>query len=166
MRRQTYRKNKSKKSMIMALISIAFVALFIFIIAYDSPTGNRADKVIDNDIVIQSNEIDDTAKFYPAIIDGLEIEVIAVRALDGTIRTAFNTCQSCYTSGRGFFVQQDNVLICNNCGNQFIFDQIEKTNGACNPVPITESVKTVTEDTITIPQEYLSQAVVMFKSWK
>ena len=115
---------------------------------------------------MQASEIDETARFYSTKIDGNEIEVLAVRSSDGTIRTAFNTCQSCYSSGRGFFVQEDNVLICNNCGNQFTLDQIEKSNGACNPVPITESMKIVTENTITIPQEYLSQAVVMFQSWK
>lgn len=148
------------------MLSIAFVALFIFIITSDSPSDIRADKIINNDIVIQASEIGEIASFYPAEIDGNEIEVLAVKASDGTIRTAFNTCRSCYASGRGFFVQQDNLLICNNCGNQFTLDQVEKSNGACNPVPITESMKTVTEDTITIPKEYLSQAAVLFQSWK
>ncbi|NLZ82497.1 MAG: DUF2318 domain-containing protein [Clostridiales bacterium] len=166
MGKNTYKKRNRKKSIITASVSIAVVLLFIYIIVSDSPSDIRAKKVIDDDIVIQASEIDETARFYSTKIDGNEIEVLAVRSSDGTIRTAFNTCQSCYSSGRGFFVQEDNVLICNNCGNQFTLDQIEKSNGACNPVPITESMKIVTENTITIPQEYLSQAVVMFQSWK
>jgi uncharacterized membrane protein len=166
MGKNTYKKRNRKKSIITASVSLAVVLLFIYIIMSDSPSDIRAKKVIDDDIVIQASEIDETARFYPVEIDGNEIEVLAVKAPDNTIRTAFNTCRSCYPSGRGYFVQQDDVLVCNNCGNKFTLDQIEKSNGACNPVPITESMKTVTEDTITIPEQYLSQAVVMFQSWK
>ena len=39
------------------------------------------------------------------------IEVLAVKSSDGTIRTAFNTCQVCYASGRGYYIQQGDGLI-------------------------------------------------------
>ncbi len=57
------------------------------------------------DLVIPISTITGDANYYPIDVDGTEMEVIAVRAPDGTIRTAFNTCQVCYGSGRGYYVQ-------------------------------------------------------------
>jgi len=34
------------------------------------------------------------------------MEVLAVKAPDGTIRTAMNTCKICYDSGAGYYVQE------------------------------------------------------------
>ena len=94
------------------------------------------------------------------------MEVLAVRAPDGTIRTAFNTCQVCYASGRGYFVQTGTLLVCQNCGNRYRMNQVERQAGGCNPVPIFPANKTVTSDTITISREYLRRIKVMFESWR
>ncbi|HHU70719.1 MAG TPA: DUF2318 domain-containing protein [Clostridiales bacterium] len=166
MSKKTYRKRNRKQSIITASVSIAVILLFIFIIVSDSPLDIRSKKIINDDIIIQTSEIGETARFYPAEIDGKQIEVLAVKAPDNTIRTAFNTCRSCYPSGRGYFVQKDDMLVCNNCGNKFALNGIEKSDGACNPVPITEANKTVTEDTITISKAYLSETLLTFQSWK
>ncbi len=94
------------------------------------------------------------------------MEILAVKASDGTVRTAFNTCQVCYSSGRGYYVQKDDVVICQNCGNRFKLDQIEKIKGGCNPVPIAKENKTETKDTITISAAYIAQFQPLFKKWK
>ena len=41
----------------------------------------------------------------PPLLTSTWLEVLAVKAPDGTIRTAFNTCQVCYGSGRGLYRQ-------------------------------------------------------------
>jgi uncharacterized membrane protein len=69
------------------------------------------------------------------------MEVLAVKAPDGTIRTAFNTCQVCFGSGRGYYKQEGKTLVCQNCGNRFSLDDVEKVRGGCNPVPILENEK-------------------------
>ncbi|MHB8128355.1 MAG: DUF2318 domain-containing protein [Mobilitalea sp.] len=120
----------------------------------------------DSDLVIPVKDLSETATFYPAEIDGIKLEVLAVKAPDGTIRTAFNTCQVCYTSGNGYYVQDGDVLVCQNCGNRFGMGDVEVTKGGCNPVPITVENKTVTDDTITISKDFLSQATVIFENWK
>jgi uncharacterized membrane protein len=89
-----------------------------------------------------------------------------VEAPDGTIRTAFNTCQVCYDSGRGYYKQDGNVLVCQNCGNRFKMNQVEVQSGGCNPVPIFSENKTVTDETITISGEFLTEAKVIFANWK
>ncbi|MCX7039609.1 MAG: Fe-S-containing protein, partial [Spirochaetes bacterium] len=91
---------------------------------------------------------------------------LAVRAPDATIRTALNTCQICYSSGRGFYTQQGDVLVCNNCGNRFKVSQVERIKGGCNPVPITGEWKTEEADFIVISKAFLEQAKPLFLNWK
>jgi uncharacterized membrane protein len=122
--------------------------------------------VVDQDLVIPVKDISPTARFYPVQIEGTLLEVLAVKAPDGTIRTAFNTCQVCYSSGRGYYIQQGSVLVCQNCGNRFRMGQVESVSGGCNPVPIFPEYKKVDEDTITIPREFLAQARLIFARWK
>jgi uncharacterized membrane protein len=120
----------------------------------------------DKDLVINVSDVTENAVFYPVDIQGTRIEVLAVKAPDGTIRTAFNTCQVCYASGRGFYKQQGTVLVCQNCGNRFRMNQVEVRSGGCNPVPIPKDNKTETAATITISKDYLARARDIFARWK
>ena len=64
----------------------------------------------DGALVIPLSQISGTAAFFPVEVDGTAMEVIAVRDSAGKVRTAFNTCQICYGSGRGYSpVQRDQV---------------------------------------------------------
>lgn len=118
------------------------------------------------DLVIPVSGISATAIFYPVDVEGTKMEVLAVKAPDGSIRTAFNTCQVCYDSGRGYYKQEGDVLVCQNCGNRFKMDQVEVVTGGCNPVPILSQDKTVTNDSITISYSFLSKAKGIFANWK
>jgi uncharacterized membrane protein len=122
--------------------------------------------IADKDLVIPLSDISENAVFYPVDIDGTRLEVLAVKAPDGTIRTAFNTCQVCYSSGRGFYKQQGTVLVCQNCGNRFRMNQVEQRSGGCNPVPIQAANKTVSDTSITISKDYLTRAKAIFASWR
>lgn len=161
------------------IISIAVIALALGIIAYftlfaddgkgeTASLGNTAKSVTNEngDMEIPLSEISEEASFY--VYDELssEIEVIAVKASDGTIRTAFNTCQVCYSSGRGYYVQEDDYLVCQNCGNAFRKDDVEVTKGGCNPVPIYDEYTETTENSIVIPKAFLEEAEVIFENWK
>jgi uncharacterized membrane protein len=134
-------------------------------------TGAARDNVapattVDSDLVISVNAVSETANFYPVEIAGTKLEVIAVKAPDGTIRTAFNTCQVCYDSGRGYYEQDGDVLVCQNCGNRYGMDQVETEAGGCNPVPIFPDNKTVDDESITISKDFLTEASVIFANWK
>lgn len=118
------------------------------------------------DLVIPIADVSDQAKFYEYDADGTKLEVIAIKASDGTIRTAFNTCQVCFSSGRGYYKQEGNQLVCQNCGNRFSPDDVEVTKGGCNPVPIQEADKTIDNTNITISKDYLNSAKELFDNWK
>jgi uncharacterized membrane protein len=111
-------------------LAVALIAMFLL-------TGAPADAE-DGGLFIPAGDITEKAVFYPLNVDGVDMEVFAVKAPDGTIRTAFNTCQLCYDSGYGYFVQDGGVFVCQNCGNRFKASDIETVNGGCNPLPITK----------------------------
>lgn len=146
------------------VIPVAVIAIVVFSLA-DKPAG-KTPVVSNSDLVIPLSEVSETAAFYPVEIDGTQLEVLAVQAPDGSVRTAFNTCQVCYSSGKGYYVQEGDVLVCQNCGNRFRMDDVEVTRGGCNPVPIAFDNKNVNDDSITISKEFLAQAKVIFANWK
>ncbi len=142
------------------------IALFIFAlpIAFSQETDPKASA--DWGIVIKKKDITMKAKFYSYVLDGRNMEVFAVKASDGTIRTALNTCQVCYSSGRGYYVQEGAVFVCQNCGNRFRLDQIELVKGGCNPIPIPKKDKTDLGDSIGISRQYLASVAPYFANWK
>jgi hypothetical protein len=145
-------------------------AITVFAIAalsFSSLAAFAGGRILPNgDMQISKNEVTATAKFYPYNLDGVLIEVLALRAPDGTVRTAFNTCQVCYSSGRGYYVQQGDVLVCQNCRNRFKASQVELIKGGCNPVPITADLKKEDANTITIGKWLFTEAKPLFLRWK
>lgn len=131
-----------------------------------SSTTSESTQNASGDLVIPVSSISEKATFYPMTVDGTKLEVIAVKAPDGSIRTAFNTCQVCYASGRGYYKQDGDALVCQNCGNRFAMSDVEISKGGCNPVPIFDENKTVDDSNITISGDYLKEATQIFQNWK
>ncbi len=165
---------KSKKINILAIVLPVFILVVIGVIfANKNRVGNdvNSDKnvsavTVNDNLIIPIKDISTTATFYPVEIDGTKLEVLAIKASDGTVRTAFNTCQICYSSGKGYYEQQGSMLICQNCGNRFNSDDVEITRGGCNPVPIFSEDKTVDSENITISKEFLEKSKNIFENWK
>lgn len=132
-----------------------------------SASTKEAEVISSGDsLVIPVDDISEKASFYPVDVDGVSLEVVAVKVSDGTIRTAFNTCQICYGSGRGYYKQSGDVLVCQNCGNQFAMDHVEVESGGCNPWPIFANDKTVDDDNISISYDFLKESTGIFANWK
>ena len=106
-------------------------------------------------IVINTTNIGSKATFYNYNADGTTIRLFAVKASDGTIRMAFNTCQVCNPSPKAYFVQNGKNFICQNCKNSFATDNIGKERGGCNPIPITTDERIDGENTITITKQFI-----------
>lgn len=126
--------------------------------AQTGPGGNG------DGITIVKKDITETATFIPYNIGDTKMEIVAVMAPDGTIRTALNTCQVCWDSGRGYYKQEGDELVCQNCGNRFKISQIEKMKNGCNPVPITGEGKADNGDTISISGDELAKYKSFFES--
>jgi hypothetical protein len=136
-----------------------------FIVLRPGSDGNSSEAVA-GDLKILKSEVTETVKFYPYKAGTTDMEVMAVKASDGSIRTAFNTCQICHDSGKGYYKQQGDVVVCQNCGNQFALDQIEKIKGGCNPVPIMNENKTDNGTDIVISSAFLNENKDLFSNWE
>lgn len=131
-----------------------------------SAGANKSVQTENGDVMIPLSDLSSKARFYDVEIDGTKLELLAVKAADGSIHTAFNTCQVCYSSGRGYYVQEGDELVCQNCGNRFPINEVGVTRNGCNPVPILENERTTGKDSITIPATFLKKYVTIFKNWK
>lgn len=117
----------------------------------------------DDEIIIDTKDIDDNITFVSYEVDGITIQFIVVRGSDGNIRIAFNTCQVCNPSPNAYFIQKGNYIECQNCGTKFKIDDIGIKKGGCNPTPVEE--KKELEDKIIISKDYVESFKTKFQNW-
>ena len=160
-------RQKSKGRRMFTLPVFAAVVLLMALALLLIPRGKKTGKLSPGDsLTIPLASVTRTASFFPVNVDGTEMEVLAIRTESGEIRTAFNTCQSCYTSGRGYYVADGTELICQNCGFHFTAEEVGlEGRGGCNPWPIPASERIETEDSILIPYAVLADAKEIFSNW-
>ena len=155
---------KKKSSSLVIIVVAVIVAVLAFTLPKlmsqkeeVSVSAEAGEKDVQNlseseDLVIPLDKVTNNVTFYAVDVDGTEMEVMAVRDSSGNIRTAFNTCQVCYSSGRGYYQQEGNDLVCQNCG--------------CNPVPIMDNDRKITDTSITISYDFLKNYKEIFAQWK
>ncbi|MBU1050295.1 DUF2318 domain-containing protein [Candidatus Bipolaricaulota bacterium] len=81
---------------------------------------------------------DYAAHYYTYMFGDQPIEFFVLKSADGVVRSAFNACDVCYRSLKGYS-QDGQIMVCNNCGSQFPADQINIVRGGCNPSPLERS---------------------------
>ena len=94
---------KQKHAPRKAAVILLAVVLALLAVGCGKQAGTVQQGTLNEEgaLVIPVSEITNDPQFYALTVNDTEMQVIAVRAPDGTIRTAFNTCQVCYSSGRG-----------------------------------------------------------------
>ena len=106
-----------KSNTALIVIAVVLVGVAVGAVMFGGGLGSESDRsgeaaaenatadvlqIVEGEfLAIRTDEIGNDAAFFPMDVDGTAMEVLAVRASDGSIRTAFNTCQSCYASGAG-----------------------------------------------------------------
>lgn len=76
---------------------------------------------------------DGKARFFKFEDNGKEISFFAVKAADGSYKTAFDACDSCFKSKKGY-EQQDDKMNCKNCNQKFAINRLgPNATGGCNP---------------------------------
>tara|TARA_Y100000310_G_scaffold151164_1_gene150698 strand:+ start:5506 stop:5937 length:432 start_codon:yes stop_codon:yes gene_type:complete len=115
-----------KSTIIISIVILAGIILFTF---RGSITGNVIGS--SNDFKISLSEISEQAVFY----EQNGVRFFAIRAEDGSIKTAFDACDVCYSSNKGYR-QEGDYMICNNCGNKYPISGLGTENirgGGCWP---------------------------------
>lgn len=136
------------RKLIIPAILIVIVA-FAIIIAMGNEGGGGpepTDSVYVNDnneVELDASEITTSARYYSYDAGSKEVRFFALRGSDGQVRVAMDACDVCYSAKKGY-IQQGNVMKCNNCGNEYESDGIGTKNaagGGCWPgyVPIKDT---------------------------
>lgn len=159
------KENKKRNIVIIAVIIVFVVAVITALAIKFNNTSSVNEKNAKGMIILHANEnnniemnvsdVTEKAKFYVYNIDGIDIEIFAVKASDGTIRTAFNTCQVCSPSPKAYFVQNGKDFICQNCMNAFPTDRIGIERGGCNPIPISFDERKDEGEKIILTKEFV-----------
>ena len=119
-------------------ILVAFFCLAFLIFAFlTNGFGFFQSRQVDlgASVQISLSEITDQAKWYEYDLGEKNIKFFAVRAEDGSIRTAFDACDVCFAVGKGYR-QEGNDMVCNNCGLRFPINGLGTENrnpGGCWP---------------------------------
>lgn len=79
------------------------------------------------------------AIFLKADIAGKEIHYFALKSSDGVYRAAYDACDVCFRTNRGYR-QEGDLMVCNNCGQKFPSDKVNEIKGGCNPSPLARTV--------------------------
>ena len=101
---------------------------------------------------------DGKAHHYTYMNEGQPIEFFVLKSSDGVVRAAFNACDSCFSSKRGY-LQDGDDMICQNCGLRFASDQINIVRGGCNPSPVE---RVVDGDILVIQEEDIIAGAMYF----
>lgn len=84
---------------------------------------------------------DGKAHFYKIEDGGKELAFFAVKSADGSIKTAFDACDACYKSKKGY-EQQGDKMNCKNCNQKFAINRLgPNATGGCNPGYLPHQVK-------------------------
>jgi len=76
---------------------------------------------------------DGKARFYKLEDGGKEIAFFAVKSADGSYKTAFDACDACYKSKKGY-EQTGDKMNCKNCNQKFAIGRLgPNATGGCNP---------------------------------
>lgn len=127
--------NKGNWSFVKAIIIISVVS-FAGIILMQSANNENVIMATqeDDELVIQVSSLSNNAKFYGYKAEGTLIKFFGVVGSDNDVHIAFDACDVCYSDRKGY-VQDNTVMVCRNCGNQFLIDGIgtENLQGGCWP---------------------------------
>ncbi|MBW2709293.1 MAG: DUF2318 domain-containing protein [Deltaproteobacteria bacterium] len=71
--------------------------------------------------------------------NNVTIKYFVLKSSDGVIRAAFDACDVCWPSGKGYYQEQD-AMVCRNCGKRFSSVKINEVKGGCNPAPLNRKI--------------------------
>ncbi len=142
---------KSKKSlyMILSLVLVAATAIAgYYLYAQTAPSNFASDAAaIDGQETVTAQTIsypvslfqDGVARHFEHKTGDTTIRYFILKSSDNVVRAAFDACDVCWRSGKGY-VQEGDQMVCRNCGRRFSSIKINEVQGGCNPAPLNRSI--------------------------
>lgn len=126
----------------VALVAVVAVAAIVVLTRGGAEAATATAPVAPGggDVTIPVADLaDGQAKYYTYDAGGVAVKYFVLKSSDGEYRAAFDACDVCYPNKKGYS-QQGDVMVCNNCGQQFDSTQINELRGGCNPSPLERTV--------------------------
>jgi uncharacterized membrane protein len=82
---------------------------------------------------------DGKAKYFSFESTGKTVNFFVLKSSDNVLRAAFDSCDVCYAAKKGYR-QEGDLMVCNNCGQQFPSVRINVEQGGCNPAPLERNI--------------------------
>ena len=117
----------------------------------------------DGFITWPADQVTSDVQFLNYDANGTTVQILLLRDDAGDIRAAFNTCQSCSPSPKAYYVQEDDKLICQNCGFDFTPEEVGIVHGGCNPWPV-DGIE-ITDTQVRIPASSADAMAQTFANW-
>lgn len=120
----------------VAAIMVAAVVVASAPQAHALFSRHASPEVADGAVRIPLDEVSDgKAHYYHVEIMGKDIRFFVVQSPDGVVRAAFDACDVCFESRKGY-EQDGEYMVCANCGQRFHVSRINEVQGGCNPAPL------------------------------
>lgn len=133
---------KQVKQVVWAVVAVAVLVTGV-VSAFAFSLGKYEKAKVSGDVAIiaVSKVSDGKAHFFKFEDGGKEITFFVAKATDGSFKAAFDACDSCYKSKKGY-EQQGDKMNCKNCNQKFAIGRLgPNATGGCNPgyLPLQQS---------------------------
>ena len=82
---------------------------------------------------------DGQARHFDYKHNDITVRYFILKSSDGIIRAAFDACDVCWPSGKGYYQEGDH-MVCRNCGRRFASVSVNEVKGGCNPAPLKRGI--------------------------
>jgi len=124
---------RTKTAVLAGVVAVALLVGAISVFAFSLGKFEKV-KVSNGTVSLSAAKMSDgKAHFYKFEDGGKEITFFAVKSADGSVKTAFDACDACYKSKKGY-EQQGDKMNCKNCNQKFAINRLgPNATGGCNP---------------------------------
>jgi uncharacterized membrane protein len=139
------KKNKRKITPVIIVIAFlipAIAGVWVYSGSNDpsSVAVSTQSEQIESQVTYPVSMFDDGMAQHFQYKDGSTIiRYFILKSSDGVVRAAFDACDVCWPSGKGYY-QDGNDMVCANCGQRFSSVLINEVKGGCNPEPLARNV--------------------------
>jgi uncharacterized membrane protein len=102
-----------------------------------APPAYTGNQTVDYPLSLFS---DGQARHFDYAFNGLVIRYFILQSSDGIVRAAFDACDVCWQSGKGY-TQNGDDMVCINCNRRFASNRINEVQGGCNPAPLDRTIE-------------------------
>jgi uncharacterized membrane protein len=124
---------RTKQVVLAGMVTVALLVGAVSVFALSLGKYQKV-KVSNGTVTVPVAKLaDGKALFYKFEDGGKDITFFAVKASDGSYKTAFDACDSCYRAKKGY-EQQGDKMNCKNCNQKFVINRLgPNATGGCNP---------------------------------